>query len=253
MTSPSYTILLLYLLTGTVQYDGFLSRQTVIGLSRSRLVLLLFVVVAPLSYVQLFCTTLHTLVALHQPISQVKMGWKPTDPSGTCILTNNSGFIYEELTCLYPKWASFVSSWELAYDPGPLRDWMVANPWVPILAVVLYGVGIVFGRNYFREKQAWSWRRTLAAWNFSLSLFSAIGFCRCAVQLVHNLTHYSLHDNLCNDPEHHYGSGSSGIWIQFFVLSKFPYVYIHLSDDAVCMPLFFSLSFSHTCFSLYPL
>lgn len=72
------------------------------------------------------------------------------------------------------------------------------------------------------DKKPWSWRRTLALWNLSLSVFSIMGMLRVAPHLFHNLRTYSLRDNLCNDPESMYGSGTTGLWVQMFVLSKFP-------------------------------
>lgn len=62
----------------------------------------------------------------------------------------------------------------------------------------------------------------MATWNFLLCVFSAVGFLRTAPQLLHNLWTYSLHDNLCLEPRSTYGSGSTGLWIQLFCLSKFP-------------------------------
>lgn len=59
-------------------------------------------------------------------------------------------------------------------------------------------------------------------WNFSLSLFSWIGAFRTAPQLIHNLSTMSLRDNVCMNPEISFGSGSSGLWVQLFILSKFP-------------------------------
>lgn len=101
---------------------------------------------------------------------------------------------------------------------------MVANPLVPIIAVVLYGVFIVTGRSYFKDRPAWNWRTSLALWNLGLSVFSAIGFCRVFPQLVHDFYYYSVTENFCFDPENFYGSGATGLWVQLFVLSKFPYV-----------------------------
>ena len=110
------------------------------------------------------------------------------------------------------------------YDPVELRDWMVANPWVPAVAVLMYGVFIVLGKKYFTGRPAWDWRATMALWNLFLSVFSAIGFCRTLPQLVHDFYYYSVTENFCFDPESSYGSGSSGLWVQLFCLSKFPYV-----------------------------
>ena len=99
---------------------------------------------------------------------------------------------------------------------------MQDNTWVPIFAVALYGLGIVGGRAYFAKRERLHYRYTLAAWNAFLSIFSFIGMIRTAPHLFHNMYHMSLRDNLCLDPRGTYGSGSTGLWVQFFVLSKFP-------------------------------
>lgn len=103
---------------------------------------------------------------------------------------------------------------------------MVENSWVPISAVALYGIGILGGQAYFRNRPAWNWRRSMALWNLFLSVFSAIGFVRTAPHLIHNFLHYSVSQNLCFDPESNFGSGATGLWVQAFCLSKFPYVVI---------------------------
>jgi elongation of very long chain fatty acids protein 6 len=97
------------------------------------------------------------------------------------------------------------------------------HAFVPILAVIAYiGLMIVGQRYYFANRKPWDWRQTMALWNLSLSTFSAIGFLRTAPQLLHNLTNYTWRQNFCFDPESHYGSGSTGLWVQLFILSKFP-------------------------------
>ena len=174
-----------------------------------------------------------------------------------CARTNLAGVVYEEFSCLYPFLQSFYSrcvqralfcrflvenhtttttthshlflfgSYEIAYDPVPIRDWMVSAPWLPILAVVIYGLVIVVGSSYFKKRDPWNWRKVLAFWNLGLATFSALGFLRVMPQVVHNLIYFSFAQNMCADPEAHYGSGSTGLWVQLFVLSKFPYVTIH--------------------------
>ena len=114
------------------------------------------------------------------------------------------------------------SRWEINYDPVPVRDWTQAHPIVPIIACVLYAVLIICGRAYFESRPPLSWRRALALWNFTLSAFSFLGMIRTAPQLIHNLYHMSLRDNICNNPESQFGSGSTGFWVQIFCLSKFP-------------------------------
>jgi elongation of very long chain fatty acids protein 6 len=99
---------------------------------------------------------------------------------------------------------------------------MVENPWVPVVAIVLYGLFIVLGKKYFTGRPAWDWRATMALWNLGLAVFSAVGFCRVLPQLLHNFYYYSVTENFCFDPESSYGSGATGLWVQLFCLSKFP-------------------------------
>merc|ERR1712151_1349101 len=65
-------------------------------------------------------------------------------------------------------------------------------------------------------------RPYLAAWNFMLSAFSFMGSFRVTCNLIYNLSTLSLRDNFCFNPQETYGSGSTGMWIQSFILSKFP-------------------------------
>jgi elongation of very long chain fatty acids protein 6 len=111
---------------------------------------------------------------------------------------------------------------EKKYDPVPVLHWMQSNPFVPILACVIYGLLIVLGQYYFASRPRWNWRGTMAAWNLSLAVFSFVGMARTFPQLLHNLSTMPLRHNLCADPRVTYGSGSTGLWVQLFILSKFP-------------------------------
>ena len=155
------------------------------------------------------------------------MSWYPTDPTGRCVRRNSANFEYEDFFCLYESsLGRTMTSIEKNYNPIYVRDWMMDNPWVPVVAILGYGVMIGVGKAYFAKRDAWSWRTALACWNFFLSVFSMIGFCRVAPGLAHNLYHYTISENLCFDPEQMYGSDRMvGTWVQFFILSKFPYVY----------------------------
>lgn len=139
-----------------------------------------------------------------------------------CIGTNGLGTKYIEFTCTHPVLANAYLSFEKFYDPVPSLVWMQDRPIIPVLACILYGVLIIAGKAYMKNRPAWSIRGTLAFWNFGLSLFSWIGAFRTAPQLYYNLTNMPLHDNLCDDPAALYGSGSTGLWVQLFILSKFP-------------------------------
>lgn len=115
-----------------------------------------------------------------------------------------------------------LNRFEKQYDPIYVLNWMREHPMVPVFACVVYGVLIVWGQHVMAKREPWNWRRTMALWNLSLSLFSWFGMFRTAPQLVHNLYHMSVRDNLCLDPRATYGSGSTGLWVQLFILSKFP-------------------------------
>jgi elongation of very long chain fatty acids protein 6 len=111
---------------------------------------------------------------------------------------------------------------EKKYDPIPVLDWMVDHPMLPVFAVFLYVVLIAFGQHVMTNRPAWNLRKPMALWNLGLSVFSWVGMFRTLPQLVHNLMTMSIRDNLCLDPRITYGSGSTGLWVQLFVLSKFP-------------------------------
>ena len=53
-------------------------------------------------------------------------------------------------------------SYEKSYTPIVVRDKMVENPWIPVTAIIMYGVFIVIGRAYFKNRQPVSWRKALA-------------------------------------------------------------------------------------------
>jgi hypothetical protein len=116
----------------------------------------------------------------------------------------------------------YTLRFEKAYDPIHVLNWMRDHPMVPVYACLVYVALIFGGQHIMKDRQAWNWRHSMAMWNLSLSVFSWIGMARTAPQLAHNLYYMSIRDNLCLDPRATYGSGSSGLWVQLFILSKFP-------------------------------
>lgn len=139
-------------------------------------------------------------------------------------MQNSAGISYESLPCLYESTIGRTArTFEENYNPIHVRDYMTENPWIPVVAILGYGVMIGVGKTYFATRDAWSWRPALALWNLALSVFSFVGFCRVAPQLVHNLYYYTISENFCFDPEQMYGSDRMvGTWVQLFCLSKFP-------------------------------
>lgn len=145
-----------------------------------------------------------------------------TQQLNACQQTNEAGVSYEDLTCLYPSLKSFYAKWEIDYDCVTGRDWMRSMPWLPIATVLLYMGFIVWGQATMKKSKAWNLRGFMALWNFSLSTFSWCGLIRTLPQLIHNLSHNTIEQVFCIDPESAFGSGSTGLWVQLFILSKFP-------------------------------
>uniref|UniRef100_A0A7S1ZT57 Elongation of fatty acids protein n=1 Tax=Trieres chinensis TaxID=1514140 RepID=A0A7S1ZT57_TRICV len=168
-----------------------------------------------------------------------------------CVATNGGGVEYTEFSCLYSTLGRTYLGFEAYYDPIPVLKWMQGHNSVPIIACVLYGALIGLGKLYMRDRESWKWRRTLAMWNLGLSVFSWIGMARTLPQLVHNLWTMSLRDNLCTNPEITYGSGSTGLWVQLFVLSKFPELFDTFFIVIHKKPLIFLHWYHHITVLLY--
>ncbi|KAL7530982.1 hypothetical protein ACHAXR_003787 [Thalassiosira sp. AJA248-18] len=168
-----------------------------------------------------------------------------------CIGANGLGVKYVEFSCVHPTMGKLYLPFEKFYDPAGMLVWMQDRPMIPIVACILYGIFIILGRSYMAKNQPCSWRKILAAWNFSLSLFSWIGAFRTAPQLYYNLMTYPLRDNLCDDPASLYGSGSTGLWVQLFILSKFPELFDTLFIVVHKKPLIFLHWYHHITVLLY--
>lgn len=164
---------------------------------------------------------------------------------------SNEHYFYRfvKLTMELGIWTLY--SWEKNYDPLPVLDWMQRHPSVPIASVIAYAILIVVGKSAMKKNDAWKWRGILSFWNLGLSLFSFIGAFRTIPQLMHNLTYMSLRDNLCRDPEETYGTGSSGLWVQLFVLSKFPELFDTFFIVIHKKPLIFLHWYHHITVLLY--
>lgn len=149
--------------------------------------------------------------------------WFPTDATGSCLRTAIRGDAqYEDFGCLYPTYGKTYFNWEY---PGAgfsaILDFMDANPWLPIVAVALYGLAIFLGQKYFQNRPAWDLRPALAAWNLGLAVFSLFGVIRLAPHLFHNLYHYDMKTNLCADPMSLGGTSPTTYWGLLFAWSKF--------------------------------
>ena len=113
---------------------------------------------------------------------------------------------------------------EADYEVLPVKNW-VANHWeVPVLFVVLYLVGIVYGKRYMATIPFDKSRlvNELATWNAILSIFSTIGALRTVPHLLNLIATTSFEETICTPPDVEWGVGATGLWVQLFILSKIP-------------------------------
>lgn len=132
---------------------------------------------------------------------------------------------FVEFSCLYPALEPSYMEWEkdsklfwFFYD---LFD---KYPFAPMIAAILYGVGIHAGRKYMEDRKPFQWRKAMALWNLFLSIYSFMAMVRVFPPLLHSFTSLSLRENLCQVQqrvETFYGLGSTGFWVQSFIWSKF--------------------------------
>lgn len=144
------------------------------------------------------------------------------DLADDCVAFNSDGVAYREFSCVYPQLEPLYFDFEKNYDPMKALHWMSQHNMIPVFAVAAYAILIFGGQHLMAKRAPWNWRRSMAAWNLGLSIFSWIGMFRTLPQLAHNLMTMSVRDNLCLDPRATFGSGSTGLWVQLFILSKFP-------------------------------
>lgn len=148
------------------------------------------------------------------------MSCRLIDPS-TCTYLSDSGVEYQEFSCLYKVLEPFYLESEKCFDSVTVLNWAEDNPVYPIAAVIIYGVVIYSGQRWMKERQAFSWKFAMGAWNLLLCVFSFGCMVRVIPHMMHNLAMGEPRDILCTSPEKTYGYGSTGLWITLFVLSKF--------------------------------
>lgn len=141
-----------------------------------------------------------------------------------CIRTDVTGFgvPFQDITCLYPALGKITTHWENNYNVNTILIWMIGHPMVPIITAAMYLAVVAVGPMLMKQREAMNWRKSMAIWNLSISLFSAIGFTRVLPQLLHNYATAGVRHNFCADPLESYGQATTGLWVCLFVLSKFP-------------------------------
>ncbi|ODN05585.1 putative fatty acid elongation protein 3 [Orchesella cincta] len=141
----------------------------------------------------------------------------------------------------------FTSSWwEKVDDPG-WKTYMRLHKNIPFYAAIVYLV-VIFGlKAYLKNRPAFELRKPLVVWNWTLGIFSMIGFYRMSQELVHVLSlPNGFHKSVCvreglNEP--------LAFWAVLFALSKF----VELGDTLFIVlrkqPLLF-IQWYHHCITM---
>jgi len=93
--------------------------------------------------------------------------------------------------------------------------------WMSYVVVTFYLIGLWFGTSSMRHRQPFDLKKPLAAWNLFLAVFSFIGTLRTAPALLTMLNTHGFNYSLCRAAAPGYGDGPSGLWVCFFIFSKY--------------------------------
>lgn len=108
----------------------------------------------------------------------------------------------------------------MGWRPYWLFYWLGDSSWLPIVSVILYGLMIVGGQRYFKDRKPWNMKTALKLWNLSLSIFSVCGFTRLLFPVIHMSLNYTMKENLCMNPFSHSGHNEAGVWGFLMIISK---------------------------------
>jgi len=139
----------------------------------------------------------------------------------TCTYESSEGVLYEEFSCHYKFLEPIYLGIEKCFASTKVISWANANPAVPVIAVTIYAIAIYWGNKAMKTREAFKWKTSMAIWNLFLSFFSFMCMIRAIPHLLHNVYVGEPRDLLCISPLLLYGHGSTGMWVTFFMLSKF--------------------------------
>eukprot|EP00440_Ansanella_granifera_P024435 gb/GFBE01026538.1/.p1 GENE.gb/GFBE01026538.1/~~gb/GFBE01026538.1/.p1 ORF type:complete len:354 (+),score=80.05 gb/GFBE01026538.1/:1-1062(+) len=122
---------------------------------------------------------------------------------------------------------------------------------VPIALAAFYLAAIFKGQKAMAKRTPWDLQWTLAAWNALLSTFSFIGAFHTIPHLLYNISFQGFTHTICAEPLSDWGSGSTGLWVQLFVLSKIPELIDTLFIVLRKKPLIFLHWYHHATVLLY--
>ena len=128
-------------------------------------------------------------------------------------------------TTLYQRWLDVEASFH-PHERGSSPFYVTSNDfrqfgWLPVVTTIGYLVSLGWGLRKMQARKPYDLTKSLAAWNFFLAAFSAVGFSRTAPKLISNVLVHPFSRSICHPASDDWGRGPAGLWVQLFILSKF--------------------------------
>lgn len=129
---------------------------------------------------------------------------------------------YAELYTLVPSLTPTYMAWEMKPSVC-LAARLMRELWLaPYIAVALYCAMIAWAKTRPISKGPTKLKYVLGTWNSLLSLFSLFGTLRTVPYLLYFWQTKGFEAAICESPiSAGWGIGTTGLWVQYFVLSKF--------------------------------
>uniref|UniRef100_A0A1B6KG55 Elongation of very long chain fatty acids protein n=1 Tax=Graphocephala atropunctata TaxID=36148 RepID=A0A1B6KG55_9HEMI len=125
---------------------------------------------------------------------------------------------YEDLTL---RNYSYLFNFEEEFKHLDSRVWMINHWTYGFLYCAIYMILIFGGQYYMQGRPRFQLRGVLSIWNTMLAIFSIVGACRTAPELIHVMKNYGLYHSICV-PSFIEHDRVAGCWSFLFVLSKLP-------------------------------
>jgi len=142
------------------------------------------------------------------------------DPATVTPYRTIEGLPFIQLFQVFPWLEPFYTNFEKNYSVTDGYSFVFYNDWLPFFALALYGLGIVYGNKYLKDKQPFDLKSGLAYWNLLLAVFSFLGAVRTVPHLLYFMASASFKTTVCQAPDLTFGDGATGFWCLLFTLSK---------------------------------
>jgi hypothetical protein len=92
-------------------------------------------------------------------------------------------------------------------------------PMLPLSVSIMYLLFVIVAPHLMEQRKSFQLKKSVAVWNFLLTVFSCCGMVRVVPCLFYLLKTSTFHDTICLDPEY-LDKGAVGLWSMLFVFSK---------------------------------